>query len=72
MLQPHLLILAGRRVFTDEQQEVLEIEYENEAYPNIVRREYLAHRLGTSVRRISIWFQNKRQRNKTKGRRDTG
>ncbi|PRP76026.1 putative homeobox protein [Planoprotostelium fungivorum] len=55
-------IVDSRRVFTDEQQRILELEYAKEPYPSLSRRKEIAQRIDTTLRRVQIWFQNKRQR----------
>ncbi|PRP78412.1 hypothetical protein PROFUN_13716 [Planoprotostelium fungivorum] len=50
-----------RRVFSDEQQRQLLIEYERCPYPSVTKRRQIAQRLDTTSRRVQIWFQNKRQ-----------
>ncbi|PRP89293.1 hypothetical protein PROFUN_02167 [Planoprotostelium fungivorum] len=48
--------------FTEQQQAELNRVWTRTAYPNYREREILAQKLGTSVRKIQIWFQNKRAR----------
>ncbi|PRP74660.1 hypothetical protein PROFUN_03582 [Planoprotostelium fungivorum] len=51
-----------RRVFSGEQQRLLQVEYEQGAYPSKREMKYIAQRLNSTPRRVQIWFQNKRQR----------
>ncbi|PRP78411.1 hypothetical protein PROFUN_13715 [Planoprotostelium fungivorum] len=52
----------SRRVFSSEQQRLLQVEYEQGAYPSKRKMKYIAQRLDSTPRRVQIWFQNKRQR----------
>lgn len=49
---------------TPEQLRVLEETYEKEKMPNQELREKLAKKLGMTPRRVQIWFQNKRAKDK--------
>eukprot|EP00029_Vermamoeba_vermiformis_P011487 TRINITY_DN6327_c0_g1_i2.p1 TRINITY_DN6327_c0_g1~~TRINITY_DN6327_c0_g1_i2.p1 ORF type:complete len:325 (+),score=46.67 TRINITY_DN6327_c0_g1_i2:244-1218(+) len=49
---------------TPEQLRTLEETYEREKMPNQELRERLAKRLGMTPRRVQIWFQNKRAKEK--------
>lgn len=56
----------NRRRFTDEQIKYLEFMFEAESRPESQIKEQLACELGLQPRQISIWFQNRRARMKTK------
>jgi len=53
-----------RQRTTPEQLEVLEKVYENEKLPNSDLRKELAVQLGMTPRRVQVWFQNKRAKEK--------
>jgi len=53
-----------RQRTTPEQLEVLEKVYENEKLPNSDLRKELAVQLGMTPRRVQVWFQNKRAKDK--------
>jgi len=53
-----------RQRTTPEQLEVLEKVYENEKLPNSDLRKELAIQLGMTPRRVQVWFQNKRAKEK--------
>ncbi|PRP73391.1 homeobox protein NOBOX-like [Planoprotostelium fungivorum] len=55
-----------RRVFDEEQQSQLLLEYEKDAYPSLDRRTRIAENINTTPRRVNVWFQNRRQRKEEK------
>ncbi|KDP25205.1 hypothetical protein JCGZ_20361 [Jatropha curcas] len=57
---------ANRRRFSDEQIKFLEFMFEAESRPEAQIKQQLANELGLQPRQVSIWFQNRRARLKTK------
>ncbi|KAI4494835.1 hypothetical protein M0804_001036 [Polistes exclamans] len=53
-----------RQIYTKEQTETLEDEFKNNTYINKARRAELSKHLSLSEKKIKIWFQNRRTKNK--------
>lgn len=61
----HLVETRKRRHrTTPEQLRILESAYRHERMPSLELREKLAHQLNMTPRRVQIWFQNKRAKDK--------
>ncbi|KAF3434190.1 hypothetical protein FNV43_RR25293 [Rhamnella rubrinervis] len=52
--------------FTDQQIKSLEIVFESDSRPEPQTKEQIAAELGLQPRQVSIWFQNKRARSRSK------
>lgn len=52
------------------QLEVLQQEFANNRFPDTQRKMKLALKLGMTVRKVQIWFQNARARDKRNNRRE--
>ena len=57
-----------RWVPTDAQRRTLEAQYEIGAFPDLNRRNTLAAELGLQARQVQVWFQNRRQKDRTRER----
>ncbi|KAJ6307904.1 hypothetical protein OIU76_017648 [Salix suchowensis] len=57
---------ANKRRFSDEQIKFLELMFESESRPESRTKQQLAMELGLEPRQVSIWFQNRRARLRTK------
>ena len=57
---------ASKRRFSDEQIKFLEFMFESESRPESRTKQQLAKELGLETRQVSIWFQNRRARLRTK------
>ncbi|XP_065858981.1 homeobox-leucine zipper protein ATHB-7-like isoform X2 [Euphorbia lathyris] len=57
---------SNRRRFSDEQIKYMEFMFEAESRPESQMKEQLANELGLEPRQVSIWFQNRRARLKSK------
>ncbi|KAB5573400.1 hypothetical protein DKX38_000594 [Salix brachista] len=57
---------TNKRRFSDEQIKFLEFMFESESRPESRTKQQLAKELGLEPRQVSIWFQNRRARLRTK------
>ncbi|MES1914934.1 MAG: hypothetical protein MHM6MM_006954, partial [Cercozoa sp. M6MM] len=55
------------RRFTKRQYELLELYFQEYAHPNFARRREIAEDFGVAIKRVSTWFQNRRQKAKRDG-----
>ena len=53
-----------RSPFTDTQRQSLDNAYLENKYPSNDDKKFLASSLGISVKQVTIWFQNRRQKDK--------
>ena len=60
-------VTKGRWKGTPEQREKLEFEFSRDRMPSRPKKIQLAEEFGLAVRKIDIWFMNRRQKEKTKG-----
>ncbi|KAF9689167.1 hypothetical protein SADUNF_Sadunf01G0063600 [Salix dunnii] len=58
--------IENKRRFSDEQIKFLEFMFESESRPESRIKQQLANELGLEPRQVSIWFQNRRARLRTK------
>ena len=55
-------IKKKRLIFSSDQRNLLEEYFLENAYPKLDERVKLAEKLGIDTRRVQVWFQNKRQK----------
>ncbi|XP_042898740.1 uncharacterized protein [Parasteatoda tepidariorum] len=60
----------SRMTYDEDQIEELEKEYAKSPYLNNANRKKLSQKMGVDERRLKIWFQNRRMREKTKTQRN--
>lgn len=51
---------------TDAQRTILENSYKLSEFPDLEARNFLAQQLGIEARQVQVWFQNRRQKARTK------
>ncbi|XP_078353044.1 homeobox protein not2-like [Oculina patagonica] len=59
----------NRTIFTGDQLERLEIEFDHQQYVVVAQRFYLAADLGLSETQVKFWFQNRRIKSREKTKR---
>ena len=63
-MQDLLAQFGIRSPFTLNQRQSLDHAYLENKYPTIEEKKVLASSLGISVKQVTIWFQNRRQKDK--------
>lgn len=62
------MVIQKRQRFSTQEIDILENVYQERKHPSTDVKNNLAHKLNTSFKRVRIWFQNRR----SKERRDSG
>ncbi|KNA21035.1 hypothetical protein SOVF_046880 [Spinacia oleracea] len=57
---------CNKRRFSDEQIKSLELMFNSESRPGSKTKQRIANQLGLHPRQVSVWFQNRRARSKSK------